>query len=317
MNILITEPKDYSLKALSIYKKTGKVFFFPELKGGQRDSVLNSSEVLVVRLVHKINNEWFDKMPSLKMIATPTTGLNHIDVQGAEKRGIKIISLRGYIKFLKDIPSTAEETMALMLALVRNIPWAYEDVKKGRWDRDAWRGHQLIHKTLGLVGCGRLAKIIAKYARAFGMNVLGYDPYVSKKDMERYGIKKIDLNTLLKMSDIISLHVLLTDKTHNLLKEKHFKIMKPSAYFINTARGEIIKRDALYKALKNKWIKGAAIDVMSEEDSKGRHLKKDPLVSYAKKNKNLIIVPHIGGATIEAMHATEEFVAELVRKIFK
>mgnify|MGYP001591753892 FL=1 len=118
---------------------------------------------------------------------------------------------------------------------------------------------------------------------------------------------------MFKKSDIVSLHVLLTDKTQNLVKEKHLKSMKPSAYLINTARAELIEKGALERALKNKWIAGAGVDVMRDEKGDGSHLKNNPLLDYAKKNKNLIILPHIGGATFEAMEATQDYIAELVR----
>ncbi|TSC78278.1 MAG: hypothetical protein G01um101433_312 [Parcubacteria group bacterium Gr01-1014_33] len=309
---LILEPIDYSKDALTTYRRVGPVYFFSELDGERKEKVLRSAHIVVVRLKYTLDEKWFSQMPNLKIIATPTTGLNHIDMDAAKKRGIRVMSLRGHSSFLKSIPSTAEETMALALALVRKIPWAFEDIKKGNWNRDVWKGHQLIGKTFGIVGCGRLGKITAKYAGAFGMRVIGYDPYVNETTMKRYGIKKVSLETLLTTSDIVTLHILLTDETRECIKEKHFQMMKKTAHLINTARAEIIERNALIQALKQKWIAGAAIDVMWDEEGKGRHLKKDPLWNYAKTHSNLIIVPHIGGATYEAMHITEEFIAKQV-----
>jgi D-3-phosphoglycerate dehydrogenase len=318
MITLILEPNDYSPKALSQYASLGRVYLFPDLGSKEKDDVLKAAHILVVRLAHKIDKRWMDRMPALKIIATPTTGLNHLDLEEAKRRNIAVISLKGHISFLKNIPSTAEETLALMMALVRNIPWAFDDVKKGRWDRDAWRGHQFIHKTLGLLGCGRLGKIVAKYARALGMNVISYDPHVSSVEMKRYHVEKSpSMEKLFKDSDIVSIHVPLEKSTGNLVKEKHLKLMKSSAYLINTARGEVIDEKALVKALQKKWIAGAALDVVWNEDGKGAHLKKNPLIEYAKKNKNLIIVPHIGGATYEAMQVTEDFIADLVKKYSK
>ena len=256
-------------------------------------------------------------MPNLKIIASPATGYNHLDVPYAKKRGIKIISLRGRTSFLKNIPSTAEETMALLLALIRNIPWSFDDVKKGNWDRIKWRGRQLANKTIGLLGFGRLGKIVARYARVFGMKIIVCDPYISEKVMKKVGVEKVKMEYLLKNSDIVSLHVLLTDDTHNLIKAKHLKTMKPTAYLINTARGELIEKGALEKALKNKWIAGAAIDVMWDERGDGSHLKNNPLLNYSMTHNNLLIVPHIGGATFEAMEITQEFIAELVKREIK
>ena len=305
MIIQITESRDYSEKALAIYKSLGPIY----LSASPR----KDANVLVLRLAYKIDSSWMDKMPNLKVIATPTTGLNHIDLKEAKKRKIKVISLKGHTSFLKDVPSTAEETLALMTALVRKLPWAFDDVKKGNWNRDAWRGHQFIHKTLGLLGCGRLGKIVAKYGKALGMRILGTDPNIDAGTLTRQSIEKVLMEKLFRESDIVSVHVSLEPDTHNLVQEKHLKMMKSTAYLINTARGEIIDEKALLKALENKWIAGAALDVMRDEVG-GKHLKNNPLVKYAKTHDNLLIVPHLGGATYEAMHVTEDFIADLVKK---
>ncbi|TSC68962.1 MAG: hypothetical protein G01um101466_244, partial [Parcubacteria group bacterium Gr01-1014_66] len=285
---------------------------YAELGKKDQRQIMQKTDIVITRLRYQLNNAWFVKMPKLKIIASPTTGLNHINNKEAKERGIKIISLRGHTSFLKDIPSTAEETIGLMLALMRNIPWAFEDVKRGRWNRDAWKGYQVKDKTLGILGFGRLGKIVAVYARTFGMTIIGCDPYIDAKTMKRYGMRKVDMGTLFKTADIVSVHTILNDDTHNLIKEEHLRIMKPSAYLINTARGELIEKSALIKALEKKWIAGAALDVMWDEDASGVHLKKDPLFAYVKTHTNLLLVPHIGGATYEAMHKTEEFIADRV-----
>lgn len=316
MTVLIAEPKDYSLQAIKLYRSLGSVVLSKNFLSEKKET-LSKVNILIVRLSYKIDKSQFDKMPNLKIIASPTTGLNHIDIEEAKKRNIKIISLRGRTGFLKNISSTAEETIGLMLALIRNIPWAFDDVKAGNWNRDAWKGHQLLGKTIGIVGCGRLGKIVAKYAKALGMKILGIDPAVSEREMKKHRIEKVDMQTLLKKSDIVSLHVLLNDNNQNLIKDGHFKLMKPTAYLINTARGELIEKDSLFKALKNKWIAGAAIDVMRDEKGDSSHLKKDPLLEYSRKNKNLIVVPHFGGATYEAMQATEDFIAGIVARTVK
>lgn len=313
MTILIAEPNDYSQKALGIYESLGRVYSW----AGSNKSQKGSADVLVIGLKYQINKKFLDQTPNLKAIASPATGMNHLDLDEIKSRGIKIISLRGRKGFLRNVPSTAEETFALILSLSRNIPWAFDDVKKGGWDRIKWRGHQLKGKTIGLLGFGRLGRIVARYARAFDMEVLACDSNVSEKFIKSRGAVKVSMEELFKKSDIVSLHVLLTDDTHNLVKEKHLRSMKPSAYLINTARAELIEKGALEKALKQKWIAGAAVDVMWDEKGDGVHLKNNPLVAYAKKNKNLIIMPHVGGATFEAMEATQDYIAELVKKYLK
>ncbi|MEK7612063.1 MAG: NAD(P)-dependent oxidoreductase [Patescibacteria group bacterium] len=318
---LITEPKDYSPKALDLYQSIGEVYELSEAEAVKKEGPKFNADILVLRLKYLIDKSWLDKLPNLKVIATPTTGLNHVDMAEAEKRGIKIISLRGHASFLDKITSTAEETVGLMIALVRKLPWAFEYVKQGGWvDRDRFRGRQLVGKTIGILGLGRLGKMVARYAQAMGMKVIAADPNISESAMKELGVEKVETDQLFKVSDIVSVHVLLTDETKNIFKEAHLKMMKPTAYLINTARAEIIEKGALEKALEERWIAGAAIDVMwGEEGGLGfeQVLKNEPLWQYAQSHDNLLIVPHIGGAAYEAMWATEEFIADLVRKAMK
>lgn len=315
MTTLIIEPHKYSEKAITIYKNFGPVFMIPKLgkqPTANQKNLFKRVNILVVRLVD-LDKKFIDMFPNLRIIACPMTGLDHIDTYYAKKTGIEIISLKGKKDFLENIPSTAEETIGLIIALLRKIPYAFESVKKRSWKCENLIGNQISGKTLGLIGFGRLGKIVASYGKVFKMNILANDPYVSKKTIEKTGIKKVTLKKLLKESDIISLHVTLTNKTSNLIKEEHFRMMKPSAVIINTARGEIIDEKALIKTLKNKWISGAAIDVMKGEHRNGSHLKVNPLLEYAKKHHNLIIMPHVGGFTQEAMAQTEDFIAESVK----
>ncbi len=313
--IILTESKGYSQKAIAMLKKLGRVYAWQE--AAKKPAVLKTADILVVKLGMRISKKLIDRLPNLKIIATSTTGLNHIDIKEAEKRKIKIVSLRGEASFLKTITPTAEETIGLMIALMRHLPWAFESVKRGEWRREVFYGNELAGKTLGIVGFGRLGSIVARYARCFGMKVIAYDPYVLEKKMIRAGVRRVSINNIFSESDVVSIHVLLTDKTQGLIKRNHFKLMKPTAYFINTARGEIIDEKALWEALKRKKIAGAALDVLSGEDPKGSHIKKNPLVEYAKDHDNLFIVPHLGGASFDAMARTEEFIAEKVAREVK
>jgi len=310
MVTIIAEP-NYAPHAIQMYRSLGPVYFWFDLSAKERVRVSKIANILVVRLAVTVSKNLIDSMPKLKIVATSTTGLNHIDVEYLKEKRIKLISLRGQTSFLKNIPSTAEETMALMLGVMRRIPWAFEHVKQGKWDPNRWTGNELKGKTLGIIGFGRLGTLVAGYARSFGMHVIAADPYVSQNVMGRQ-VKKVSLEKLLKESDVVSLHVLLTDATENMLTEKHFKSMKRSAYFINTARAELIKPGVLYKALTKKWIAGAGIDVLHSEKSDASHLKKDSLVRYAKAHENLLIAPHMGGTTHEAKEITQIFLADLV-----
>ncbi len=312
--ITLIAEKNYAREAVRIYKRLGSVYFWHALSSAERRKMMARANILVVRLAFDVTAQVIRAMPSLKLIATSTTGLNHVDMSAAEARKIQVISLRGHTDFLKNIPSTAEETMGLMLALLRNIPWAFEDVQRGRWRTNHWAGHELRGKTLALIGVGRLGTLVARYARAFRMRVVGVDPHVSVSRMRRLGVRKVSLQQALRDADVVSLHVLLTQKTSRMISRRHFRAMKRNGIFINTARAELIEKGALHDALRKKWIAGAAIDVLDGEQSTGGHLKKNPLVAYAKKNKNLIIMPHVGGTTSEAMETTQVFIAHLVER---
>ena len=201
--------------------------------------------------------------------------------------------------------------------LMRNLPWGFDAVRQGRWDKEKFYGYELAGKTLGVVGCGRLGTMVARYARVFGMQVIAHDPHVGAAVMKREGAKKVSLDDVFRKADVVSIHVLLTDKTHNLVKRKHFRLMKPTAYYINTARGELNEEAPLLEALNKKRIAGAALDVLADEDPRGGHIKNHPLVRYARTHRNLVIVPHLGGATFESMAKTEDFIAEKVVRLFR
>ena len=310
---ILTEPKGYSPKAIAILKKLGPVVSWQE--ADKNFTTLKRATILVVKLGMKISKRVLDRLPNLKIIGTSTTGLNHIDMVEAKRRGIEIASLRGEAKFLSTIFPTAEETIGLMIMLMRNLPWGFDAVRHGRWDKEKFYGHELAGKTLGVVGFGRLGAMVAGFGRAFGMNVIACDPHVSSAAMKRKGAKKVPMDSAFQNADVVSVHVLLTPDTYHLIKRRHFKLMKPTAYYINTARGELNEEGPLLEALNKKQIAGAALDVLADEDPRGNHIKNHPLVRYARSHHNLIIVPHLGGATFESMAKTEDFIAEKIRRI--
>lgn len=265
---------------------------------------------IIVRLGRQIGSELFDRLPGLKYIISATTGLDHIDLSEAQKRGIEVLSLRGETSFLHSITSTPEIAWGLLLSLVRNIPAAVSSVDRGEWNRDAFRGYQLSGRTLGIVGIGRTGKMVAGYAEAFGMKVLYYDPYVATEKYERI----LSLEDLLGRSGIVSLHVHLNEETRHLINAKMLKHTHPGAYLVNTSRGEICDEVALIKALKAGEIAGVATDVLSLELT---DFRESPLFRARKEGLNVIITPHIGGATHDAMAAAEEFMAEKLLNEYK
>jgi D-3-phosphoglycerate dehydrogenase len=304
MKILNLEPQDYSAEARALVEKAGTVENGPLSRTALKKNIKNYDAV-IVRLGHKIDKEILDAATNLKAIVTATTGLNHIDTAEAEKRGIEVLSLKGERDFLDTIHATAEHTFALLLSLIRNIPASACDVHDGKWNRDAFKGAELNGRTIGIIGYGRIGSKVAKYAEAFGMNVIANDI------LDIAGVNMTDLNSLLSKSDIVSLHVPYSETTHHMMNRSRFQQMKKGTLFINTARGEIVDEAALLEALQSSHIAGAALDVLQGENSARKSwLKNDPLWKYARKRSNLIITPHTGGATYDSMKKTEIFMAQ-------
>ena len=219
-------------------------------------------------------------------ILTASTGLNHIDIDYCKQRGIKVLSHKNDTRFLNDLPSTAELAFGLMSSMLRNIPSSFEDVKVGGWDYDMHMGHQLQGKSIGIIGYGRLGKMMTKYCWAFGMNVRLYDPY------EGYN----DLDSLLKESDIISLHVHANDETRHMIDKKTLGKMKNNSYIVNTSRGEIVNEHDIVDALRSGKLKGYATDVI--EDEYGNR-ENSPILNGIKEGLNILVTPHVGGMTWE------------------
>ncbi len=281
------------------------------------EDILQSSaqarvEIIVAGLGVHFNRHFLEQAPKLRLIATATTGLDHIDLEYARQRGIKILSLRGEEKFLNTITSTAELACALMLNLVRGVSAAAETVKQYQWNRNQFRGHSVVGKTLGIVGFGRLGRMMARYGAGLGMKVVAHDPFVAQKIFQKHKVSSASFKNLLKLSDIISIHVHLDSTTENMFNGAVFKQMKPTSYLINTARGKIINEKDILAALKRKIIAGYATDVLADEISFGKVFGPHPLVEYAQEHNNILIVPHIGGMTFESRAATDIFIARKV-----
>ena len=290
--------------------KLGKVIE-KEMSRTQLLEELGDYDVLIVRLANQIDREVIDAGRRLRAIVTATTGLDHIDVVYARQRGIRVLSLQGETDFLKGVRATAEHTWALLLGLLRKIVPASTAACRGQWNRDAFRGHELFGKRLGIVRLGRLGEKVARYGQAFGMQVAAFDPYV-RGWMDGVG-RKTDLSELLQGSDILSLHVPLTDETLDLIGGTELALLPPGAVLVNTSRGRIIDEKALIGALECGDLAGAALDVVcGERDSKNRVESK--LLEYAATHDNLLVTPHIGGATHESMAKTEMFMAHKLTK---
>ncbi len=310
IRILVAERSSFSekgLQALSALAPTTAL----DIPQSELPNAVAAYDVLFVRLGLRVDSQVLQAAPNLIAIATPTTGLDHIDLEVAHRRNIVVLSLKGERAFLETVTSTAEHTFALLLALVRHIPQAVRSVERYEWRRDVFRGMELNGKTFGIIGYGRLGSMVARYALAFGMRILAYDPYAAyiPESVERCAT----LQELLRQSDIISLHVDLRPETTALLDEQAFAQMKKGAILVNTARGAVIDEDALLRALENGHLAAAALDVLADEAAVQCGASY-PLIEYARTHDNLIITPHIGGASQEAIEKADLFLVEKTRR---
>jgi D-3-phosphoglycerate dehydrogenase len=274
-----------------------------------KDEILEKVEVAFAPLGFQFNQEKIDKMPNLKVIASNTTGESHIDRAYAESKGIKVFSLKYEQEFLGTITPTAEHTWGLILALIRHTPWAYQSVLAGYWNRRLFGGKAMLSKmTLGIVGLGRLGRLVADYAKSFKMpQVMFFDPNVPADVAP--DIKKMpDLETLVAASDIVSVHIPAEKETHKIFNRELFQKFKPGSFFINTSRGELVDEEALVESLASGHLAGAALDVFDGEYQLDceKIWQEHPLLKYAKEHDNLLITPHIGGSTLDAWLLTEE-----------
>lgn len=309
VTILLAE-NEFAKEAEAILAANGRVVRYGSHKLFFKN--LPSADVIVTGLEEKLLKPVLNRARRLRLIGSRTTQLRYIDLNECRRRKIKIVNIKAESPVLQDTPSTAEETFALILSLSRNIPWAFDSIKRGKWERRKYGGTEMKGKNLGLIGFGRLGRIVAHYGGAFSMRVFAYDPFVSSREMQRHNVRKVTLAALLKNADIVSVHAIYNDATFGMLSRKHFHFMKPTAIFINTARGEITDEKALLEALTTKRIAGAAVDTLAGEKPDGGHLVNNPLVRYAKTNENLVIVPHLGGATREATEKTQNYISKLV-----
>ncbi|MGH7775158.1 MAG: NAD(P)-dependent oxidoreductase [Candidatus Binatia bacterium] len=313
IRILNAEPDNYNPEAKQILTSMGELVQ-KHLSQAELEQWISGFDVLIVRLGLEVNREVMDSGDRLRAIVTPTTGLDHIDVAYAQRRAISVLSLKGETDFLRSIPATAEHAWALLLALVRRIPQAFASVCQGEWNRDAFKGHDLSGKRLGVVGLGRIGEKVACYGIAFGMSVAAFSPHRHEwpRDLQHCAT----LEDLLRGSDVLSLHLPLESETRHMIGARELATLPPRAVLINTSRGEILDEGALLKALRQGHLAGAALDVLEGERDGARRFH-HPLLAYAAQHSNLLITPHIGGATVESMARTEIFMAQKLQRWYQ
>jgi len=237
-----------------------------------------------------------DVAAKLEVLATPSTGWTHLDKDYIESKGLTFLSIRG-AETIDSIKASSEHTFALVMTLLRKFPTAVNEVREKRWRENEalLRGRELEGKTLGVIGYGRIGRNVSRYANAFEMNVLAYDPYVT--DYAEY-VTSTSLDALLAGSDIVCLCVHLSEETKGFFDAGKFSKMKKGGFFINTARGELVDESVLLESLRDGMLAGAAVDVIADEQ--GLDFSDNSVIRYSYEHDNLIITPHVAGLTEES-----------------
>jgi D-lactate dehydrogenase len=302
--------KSWEQKYLTDILRGHKLSFYEECLSEDKLPNITDAEILSVFVDSPVSKKIIDRFPELKFVATRSTGFDHIDIKACEERGIAVSNIPSYGE-----NTVAEYAFALILALSRKIYAAYEQVREeGDFSYDALQGFDLMGKTMGVVGTGKIGKHTAHIANGFGMKVLAYDMAPDKKFARKNSVKYVTLEELLKESDIVSLHVPYMKETHHLIDKEKMALMKDGAYLINTSRGAVVDTQALVIALKDGHLGGAGLDVLEEEeaikDEVGFLLSKK-VTEHNLRNviadhilvdtPNVIITPHTAFNTKEAL----------------
>ena len=302
MKVLITDKM--AEESIELLKDAGHDVTFDEMDADKLLLEIPKYDALMVRGRTKAIADIVNAgaKGNLKVIGRAGIGVDNVDLEAAAKNDIKVVNAP-----TGATASVAELAIAHMLSLSRHLTKADATMKKGEWAKKQLKGNELYGKTLGLIGCGNIGKLTAKYAQMFNMNVIGYDPFIPKEDMKKNGIKKEDdLGEIMKNADFISLHLPHIPQTHYIINEKLLSKMKPSAYIINCARGGTVDEKALYNALKNGTIAGAGLDVFENEPPKD-----SPLLML----DNVVLTPHIGANTNEGQIRAGTVCAEQIIKV--
>jgi len=299
MRIRVLEPEGFPEAAIERLRTLGEVFL-----GKPSRTPEPGVEAVFVRLAERLDAAFHRTFPDLKWIVSPTTGLNHIDLEHFAAGGVEVVSLRGRAELLDRIHATAEHTLALALALLRDIPGAAAAVREGRWDRYPHKGNELHGKRVLLLGYGRIGRMVAPLYRAFGCTVRAHDRLGGRVPDEL----RCRFPEALAETDLLSVHLPLEPQTRRLLGAGLLGLLPGHAVVVNTARGEVIDQEALLSAIEQGALAGAALDVLWDEP--------DPVTPelrarLAALGRRLVVTPHIGGFTDESLAAVEAYIADV------
>ena len=297
MKILI--PEKLADPGIELLKRDFEVDVRPGLSPEELLGTIGEYDGMIIRSATRVTAEVIDRADNLKAIGRAGIGVDNIDIEAATKRGVIVANAPE-----SNTVAAAEHTLGLMLSSARRIPAADSSLRDGEWKRSAFKGVEVSGKTLGLIGLGHVGAIVARGAHGMGMRVLAYDPYVSEDRMRQVNVERAETtDEVFEQSDFVSLHVPRTPQTIGLVNEASLAKMKPSAYIINVARGGIVDETALYNALKEGTIAGAALDVFAEEPT-----TQSPIFTLP----NVVVTPHLGASTAEAQDRAGITAAEQV-----
>ncbi|BCO08927.1 D-3-phosphoglycerate dehydrogenase [Desulfolithobacter dissulfuricans] len=263
-------------------------------------AIIPDYDGLVIRSATKVREDIIEAATKLKVVGRAGIGLDNVDIPAASQKGIVVMNAPD-----GNATTAAEHAIAMMMSLARNIPQATASMKAGKWEKKKFMGREVTGKTLGIVGIGRIGSIVANRAQGLRMKVIAYDPYMPPELVEELGVELVDLMELARRADFVSVHTPLTKDTKHLLSTEFFANMKPDAMFIDCARGGVLDEEALYEALKEGRIAGAALDVFEKEPTT---LEDTPLLGL----DNFICTPHLGASTSEAQENVAVAIAEQV-----
>jgi D-3-phosphoglycerate dehydrogenase len=282
----------------------GSDFDIRHCDGANRDELLaalkSGVDAVLIRSATKMDAEAISAATGLRVIARAGVGLDNVDIPAATAAKVLVINAP-----TSNIVSAAELAIALMMASARNISPAHASLRAGKWARSKFSGTEMFEKTLGIVGFGKIGQLVAHRMKAFGMNIIAYDPYLNAEKVSTLGVKLVELDELLKNSDFITIHLPKTKETVNLIGEEALSKVKPTVHIVNAARGGVLDEAALYKAITEGRVAGAGIDVYATEPCTD-----SPLFSLDQ----VVATPHLGASTEEAQERAGIDVAHSVRK---
>lgn len=281
-----------------------QVSYEPKITPEQIKEKISNFNIVIVRSRTTITKEMIDKADKCKIIARVGVGLDNVDQEAAKAKNIRVINaVEGAMN------AVAELVLGLMLSLARQTARGDRSIRNGQWLKNELKGTELRGKYLGIIGLGNIGKRLGRLARALNMNIIGYDVIpIDEEFSKEVGLMKADLDTLLQSSDYISIHVPLLDSTYHLINAQKIATMKKTAKIINTSRGGVVDEDALYDALKNGLLGGAALDVFEKEPAIGTKLV---------ELDNVILTPHIGAQTKEAQSLAANIIGEKIIQILR